>query len=86
MPGLGPLRACLVEAQPLLHKERPLAQVVDPAQAAVLSLARIGCQLPAVETLMHPRSGEFRTLDFSPVFFVDLVRPLALQASDVNVF
>eukprot|EP00959_Pyramimonas_sp_CCMP1952_P097167 2030930-Pyramimonas_sp.AAC.1 len=84
MPGIGPLQACLEEAQPLLLKDRPWAQVVDPAQAAVLSLARMVRQLPAVEILRHPRLGDFRIMDLSPGFFVDLIRPLALQASGVN--
>eukprot|EP00959_Pyramimonas_sp_CCMP1952_P358692 7510616-Pyramimonas_sp.AAC.1 len=69
MSGIGPLRACREEAQPLLLKDRPWAQVVEPAQAAVLSLARIGRQLPSVEIRRHPRLGDIRILDFSLGFF-----------------
>eukprot|EP00959_Pyramimonas_sp_CCMP1952_P228008 4768071-Pyramimonas_sp.AAC.1 len=83
LPGLGPLQACLQEAHCLLEKQRPWSQVGDPSQAAVLSLARVGCALPSADVLWHPRLGEFNIADFSPAFFVDLVRPLALQASDI---
>eukprot|EP00959_Pyramimonas_sp_CCMP1952_P471997 9499345-Pyramimonas_sp.AAC.1 len=82
LPGRGPLEACWSAGLSLLARPRPWAQCVDPAQAALLSFARVGISMPSAFSFVA-QDVEYSVLQFSPGFCCDRVRQMALDASDV---
>eukprot|EP00959_Pyramimonas_sp_CCMP1952_P312065 6531591-Pyramimonas_sp.AAC.1 len=51
LPARGPMKAVWEEGRRFLEKPRPWAQCVDPAQATLLALSRVGVSMTSAFTL-----------------------------------